>query len=205
VRQEGHSARGQAKRKKRRMAKVKLAPAIEAIHGHVGNMLFKTWEGQEIVGKLPDTSGVVPTANQVAQREKFRLAAVYGKAAYADPVTLALYSDAAAGRRVPVFAVMVAYFLNAPLVDQIDLSAYTGKVGDKIRARVSDDFEVASVSVAIRAQGGGVLEQGAAVQGVDGAWTYTATTALQEGQAVAIEVNATDRPGNVTSKTQNRA
>jgi hypothetical protein len=198
--------RGQAKCKKERMAKVKLAPAVEAIHGHVGAMLFKRWENEEIVGKMPDRTGVVPTANQLAQQEKFRLAAIYGKAAIADPETKQLYTDVAKGRGVPVFALMVADFLNASAVDQVDLSAYTGKADEPIRARVSDDLQVTAVSVAIRSQSGDILEQGAAVKGADGlTWTYTTTTALAEGQAVAIEVTATDKPGNVATKTTNRA
>jgi hypothetical protein len=188
------------------MAKVKLAPAVEAIHGHVGNMLFKRWGTQEIVGSMPDFSGVTPTANQLAQRSQFRLATIYGKASMADPETKALYEGVAKGRGVPVFALMVADFLNAPSVDQIDLSAYTGKADEPIRARVSDDLQVSAVSIVIRAQNGDVVEQGAAVKGVDGlTWTYTTTTALDEGQAVSIEVSATDLPGNVATKTQDRA
>jgi hypothetical protein len=188
------------------MAKVKLAPAVEAIHGHVGTMLFKRWEQQEIVGKMPDRTGIVPTANQAAQQDKFRLAAVYGKSAMADPVTKQLYADAADSRGVPVFALMVADFLNAPAVDEIDLSGYTGKAAEPIRVRASDDLEVTAVSVVIRAQSGEVLERGAAIKGADGlTWTYTTTTALQAGQAVSIEVTATDKPGNTSTRTQARA
>jgi len=187
------------------MAKVKLAPAVESIRGHVGNMLFKRWEGQEIVGKLPDRSAIVASADQLAQQEKFRLATVYGKACMADPETKQPYEDKADSRGVPAFALMVADFLNAPVVDEIDLSAYTGKVGEKIRVRVSDDLDVTGVTMKITAQSGEVLETGAAVKGADGlTWTYTTTTALSEGQAVAISVAATDKPGNVTTKTKAR-
>ena len=187
------------------MAKVKLAPAVESIRGHVGNMLFKRWEHQEIVGKLPDRSGIVASANQLAQQNKFRLATVYGKACMADPDTKQPYQDKADSRGVPAFALMVADFLNAPVVDEIDLSAYTGKAAEHIRVRVSDDLEVTGVAMTITAQGGAVLETGAAVKGADGlTWTYTTTTALAEGQAVVIGVAATDKPGNVATKTQAR-
>jgi hypothetical protein len=43
-------------------------------------LIFKRWEGREIVAKMPDRTGIVPTENQLAQMEKFRLAALYGKA-----------------------------------------------------------------------------------------------------------------------------
>jgi hypothetical protein len=187
------------------MAHVKLNPAVEAIQGKVGDLIFKRYEGDEIISRLPDRTGIVPTANQLAQMEKFRLATVYGKSALADQATRLIYEDAAAKKGVPVFAMTVADFLNAPLVDEIDLAAYAGKIGDKISVRASDDLEVSGVSVVIREQGGAVLEEGAAVIGAGtGAWTYTATTNLAQGQAVSIEVSATDRPGHVGTKTQNR-
>jgi hypothetical protein len=187
------------------MAKVKLAPAVEAIRGHVGDMLFRHQFDQEYVGKMPDFSGVVPTENQIAQQDKFRLATVYGKAVMANATTKAEYAAAGKSRQVPAFALAVADFLNPPVVDEIDLSGYTGKIGDKISIRASDDYKVASVSVAIRDQGGAVLESGATVKQTDGSWQYTATSALAEGQAVSIEVSAKDAPGHTTTRTQARS
>src|SRR5690242_541111 len=124
--------------KERTMAKVKLNPAFEAIHGHVGDLVFKRWGEREIVGKMPDRTGIVPTANQLAQQDKFRLAALYGKAVLADPITRQVYEDAAQRKGVPVFALTVGDFLNEPAIDEIDLSDYTGKVGEPIRVRASD-------------------------------------------------------------------
>ena len=187
------------------MARVKLNPTLEAIQGKVGDLVFKRFEGHEIVSRIPDRTGIVPSADQLAQMEKFRLAALYGKAVLADPVTKQVYEDASARKGVPAFALTVGDFLNAPAVDEIDLSVYTGKTGDLIRVRASDDVEVSGVTVAIRAQNGDVLEQGATVWSpAVGRWTYTATTTLAQGQAVSIEVSATDRPGHRTTKTQAR-
>jgi hypothetical protein len=187
------------------MAKVTLNPAIIAIQGHVGDLVFKRFEGSEIVGKMPDRTGIVPSADQLAQQAKFRLAALYGKAVLADPQTKQVYDDASARKGIPAFALSVGNFLNAPAVDEINLAAYTGKTGDKISVRASDDIEVQGVTVCIRAQGGAVLEQGAAVfTPATASWTYTATTDLTVGQAVSIEVSATDRPGHAGNKTQAR-
>jgi hypothetical protein len=69
------------------MARVKLNPALEAIHGHVGDLVFKRFGGHEIVGRMPDRTGIVPSADQLAQQDKFRLAALYGKAVLAHPQT----------------------------------------------------------------------------------------------------------------------
>jgi hypothetical protein len=102
---------------------------------------------------------------------------------------------------VPVFALTVADFLNAPAVDEIDLSAYTGKAGETIRITASDDFGVAGVAVAIHDTYGAVLEQGAATA-TDGVWNYVTTTSLPAGHQVSIDVTATDRPGHRTTKAQ---
>jgi hypothetical protein len=64
---------------------------------------------------------------------------------------------------------------------------------------------VQGVAVAILAQNGDVIEQALAVwTPASGAWVYTATTDLAQGQSVSIEVTATDRPGHHSTKTQVR-
>ncbi len=187
------------------MARVTLNPALEAIQGKIGDLIFKRYEGEEIVSKMPDRTGIIPTVNQRAQMEQFRLATVYGKSVLADSAAREVYDDAAARKGLPVFAVTVADFLNAPVVDEINLAGYAGKIGDKIVVRASDDVEVSGVTVTIRDQGGAAIEQGAAVfNDATGTWTYTATTSLAQGQSVSMEVSATDRPGHVTSKLQTR-
>src|SRR6476619_7057941 len=104
------------------MAKVKLNPVLDAIHGKVGDLVFKRWEGEEIVTKMPDRTGIVPTADQLAQMNKFRLAALYGKSVMADPVSRAIYEGASDRKGIPAFALSVGDFLNAPAVDEVDLS-----------------------------------------------------------------------------------
>jgi hypothetical protein len=188
------------------MAKVKLNPTLEAIQGKIGDLVYKRYHHEEIVSRMPDRTGIVPTADQLAQREKFRLAALYGKAALADPQSRTVYEDVAARKGEPVFAVTVADFLNAPAVEEIDLARYTGRSGEPIIIRASDDVEVRGVSVSIRDQQGAVLEQGPALwTPANAVWSYTTTTALAQGQSVSIEVTAADRPGHKTTKTQSRA
>jgi hypothetical protein len=186
------------------MAKVKLNPVLEQFRGKVGDLVFKKFEDEVVVSRRPDRDGLVPTPGQTAHRERFRLAALYGKAVFADPAQKAVYAGVAKARGQPVFSLTVSDFLNAPVVDEIDLSAYTGAAGEPIAIRASDDFEVAGVAVAIRDNGGAVLEQGAAAPH-NGTWRYTTTTALAPGQPVVIEVTASDRPGNKTVKTQAKA
>ena len=75
-------------------------------------------------------------------RERFRQAALYGKMVMADAEAKAIYEEVAKARGKPVFSLTVADFFNAPSVDEVDLSGYTGAVGDEIVILARDDFDV---------------------------------------------------------------
>jgi hypothetical protein len=184
------------------MAKVKLNPILEGLHGKLGELVFRRYADEVVVARAPDTGNAEPTPAQAAHRERFRLAVLYGKAVLADPETKTLYETTAKAKGTPAFALAVGDFLNAPAVDEIDLSGYTGQAGQKIAIRAHDDFALAGVAVALRKADGAVLEQGPAALGSDSVWAYTTTTALPAGQTVMIEVTATDRPGHKTTKAQ---
>jgi len=187
----------------KRMAKIKTNPVLEEIRGKIGDLVFKRFNHEIIVTKSPTQSGE-PTETQLEQRERFRLATVYGKSVMADAATKTVYETKAKAKGQPVFALTVADFFHAPAVDEIDLSTYSGKTGEVIHIRASDDFEVAGVRVLIRDANGAALEQGLATAGNNGVWNYTATTTVPTGQSVAIEVTASDRPGNRTTKTKSQ-
>lgn len=185
------------------MAKVKLNPVLESIRGKVGDLVFRRYNDEMVVSKMPDRSGVVPTPGQVAQQDQFRLAVLYGKAVLADEDLRIIYDDVAARKGEPMFALTVGDFLNAPAIHEIDMSSFSGAIGDVINIRATDDIEVQGVSVAIRDQEGEVLEEGPAVwTPASATWQYTATTALAQGQSVSIDVSATDRPGHKTNKSE---
>lgn len=186
------------------MAKVKLNPVLEQVHGKVGDLIFKKYQDRTIMARKPEVTQPNTPAQQ-AVKENFRLAALYGKTVLADPTAKAAYTAKAKEKGQPAFALMLADFLNAPVVDEIDLSDYTGKTGDTIKVRAHDDFQVTGVQVRVRDTNGTVLEQGAAsLAGVDGIWNYTATVDLTANQPVVIEVDATDQPGHKGTKTQAR-
>lgn len=177
------------------MARVKLNPIIDGVSGKIGDLVFRSYGDDTILSRLPDFSNVEPTPGQEAQRARFREASFYGRMAMADAATRAFYEAFAERRGQPVFSVMVADFLNAPVVDEIETAAYTGAVGDPITVRAHDDVEVTGVSVTLTDAGGAELESGAAV--LDGTrWRYDAQTAVASGTDVTITARATDRPGN---------
>lgn len=189
------------------MAKIKVNPIIEQIRGKVGELVFKRYGDDVVLSRVPDTEGREPTEAQLAIRERFRQAAVYGKMVMADPAAKAIYEEAAATKGKPVFSLTVADFFNAPSVDEVDLSGYTGKVGDSIVIRAHDDFDVTGVSVAITTSAGEAIESGEATETPPDSsrWVYNATQAVPTGTTVRIAVTAKDRPGGVGEAEQEKA
>lgn len=112
-----------------------------------------------------------------------------------DAVQRPRYEAAARTKGMRPFAFVVADFLNEPEVLGIDTSAYHGAVGQRIKVRARDDFEVMGVTVIIRDGEGAVIQQGAAVL-TDGVWDYATTVGIAPGEELAIEATAIDRPGH---------
>src|SRR5690349_8671774 len=111
--------------------KVKLNPMFEQASGQLGDIVFREVRGETVASRKPSVSGE-PSADQIAHRELFKQAAAYGKSVMANAETLALYEEVAQNKNMPVFALMVADYFNAPTVDNVDLSAYNGQVNDLI-------------------------------------------------------------------------
>ena len=188
------------------MAKVKLNPILEQISGQVGDLVFKRYGDEVVVARKPDLEGLEPSEAQLAQRERFREAAFYGKMVMADPETKAIYEEVARAKGQPLFSLLVADFFNAPSVDVVDLSGYTGAAGDEIVIRARDDFDVVGVSVALTDADGNPIESGEATETPpdSGRWIYTATAAVTTGTTVRIAVTATDRPGGVAEAEEEK-
>ena len=189
------------------MAKIKLNPIVEEMSGGFGNIVFRASKGKTVMCRKPDFSNVEISDNQAEHRERFRQAVAYGRSVMADPDLRAMYEQAADRKDMPIFALTVADFFNAPTIHEVDLSAYTGKAGDLIKVNASDDFGVAKVHVALtQVNGGTPIESGYAVETAAGSgqWVYTATAAVPAGTTVNFAVVATDRPGGTAMNTQSK-
>ncbi len=189
------------------MAKVKTNPIIEQVRGKIGNLVFRRYGDTTIVSSAPVQDKKNVSEAQAATRQRFREAALYGKMVMADAEKKVIYEEAAKATGKPVFCLTIADFFNAPAVDEVDMSGYTGKAGDLIRIRAHDDFDVVGVSVAIANSEGQSLESGEAVEtpAKSGIWIYTATQAVATGTTVRIAVTATDRPGGKGKAQQEKA
>ena len=183
--------------------KVRLNPAFEGMSGQLGEMVFRELRGETIISRKPALSTAV-TVEQLAHRERFKQAAAYGKSALANQTTRQLYEEAAKSKNMPVFAMTVADFFNAPVIDNVDLSVYHGHEGSFITISARDDFDVVRVHVSISDDASNPIESGEAVLD-SGSWVYTITEGVSAGTNVIVNVVATDRPGGTAVKTVNKS
>ena len=131
---------------------------------------------------------------------KFQEAVLYAKNAIADEATKEAY-QASAEEGETAYNVAVADFLNAPLINEIDVSHYTGQPGSYIQVRAVDDFEVKEVTVTIQNSDATEVESGAAVL-QEGSiwWRYTATVTNESLAGDKIIARVSDIPGNLTKQ-----
>ncbi|MBN1303324.1 MAG: hypothetical protein JXA13_02735 [Anaerolineales bacterium] len=185
------------------MANVKLNPVFLQMRGNIGDLVFKRYRGRVIVARKPDLSNIEPSPAQLAQRELFRQAALYGKLALADSQLHSLYEQAAAEKGLPVFALTVADYFHAPEIDEIDLQAYNGNVGEEIVVYAHDNVAVNQVQVSLRDENDQLMENGLATEepAGSGRWVYSALTQAPYRATVRVVVTASDLPGGATIST----
>lgn len=109
-----------------------------------------------------------------------------------------LYSKGINSTLSNAHTVAVKDWMVAPKIHYIGLKTHTGAVGDTIRIKVTDDFQVTNVIVTINDSKGTKLETGPAIQykRKPMMWIYTLTIANPDIKGTSIKVTASDRPGN---------
>jgi hypothetical protein len=106
------------------MAKVTLQPGIKEnelikeIRGKAGNVVFRQFpNGDIIISKAPDMSGVEWSPAQQAHRQRFKAAIAYARAAMADSHARAVYEKRAAEQnRLPFRVAVSDYFQGNDLL-----------------------------------------------------------------------------------------
>jgi hypothetical protein len=171
------------------------------LSGKIGDLLvFRQKDGKTIVAKVPEQSKTT-SDKQKEQRKRFQQATIYAKNAVNSAGVKERYAEGAKKKKgITAYNVAVADFFNAPDIHSIDLSEYTGKVGDEIRVTVSDDFAVQSVHVQINNADGSLVEDGYAVYSAGNLWIYAATQPNENLDGDRIVISASDLPGNITTE-----
>jgi len=185
------------------MAAVEMNPVFVGVKGKVGDLVFKRYGESLVMARTSHANGREPTAAQLAVRKRFTEAALYGRLALAQPAVRQAYVAAARERGKPITSLTIADFFNAPVVDKLDVSGYSGQTGETIMIQAHDDFEVMSVAVSISEAGGQAVEHGAATQDPpnSGRWIYTTTQTVSNVTGAQVTATAADRPGNLGTRT----
>lgn len=181
------------------MAVSKNNVLTHGLSGTVGGLLvFRNRGGKTVVASKPRERIGEMSEGQKAHQQRFQHATLYGQTVMGSRGLKAEY-EASAKEGQSAYNVAVADFFHAPDIETIDISAYTGKAGDTIRVKVTDDFRVSEVSVSIYNADGTEVEHGMAVQSENKTeWVFTAKVANASTEGDRIEVRATDLPGNET-------
>lgn len=183
------------------MAKLAKNIVLHGASGMLGDQIvIRSRAGQMILSNAPGARTMPPTEAQKKHQQRFQKATVYAKGRLADPEKRKEY-DERAGGMVTGYNVAVADFLNAPDIDEVDVTQYHGAIHEPIRVRVTDDFKVVKVHLAVYNSDGSQVEEGDAAQQenkID--WIYTSTAENPSTVGDKIVVLASDQPGNITEE-----
>ena len=181
------------------MAKIIDNLVTEGLSGKLGKRLVfrKGKGGNTILSTRPVFSADRQfNVSQLAQQEAFKQAIVYAKVAKNQP----LYITLAKGTAKTAYNIAVEDWFGEPQVLSIDITGWTGQIGQEIRVRAQDNIKVSSVHVVIRADNNTTtpLEEGDAVPSeVDGLlWIYTTKTVIAQTPATHLDAYAYDLAGN---------
>ena len=178
---------------------------LAGIHGPVGNLTIVHQNGKAIARRKP-TVRPKATPRRVAHQVRFRAASKWARSVLTVPEIAAVYQEAAKGTGLSPHNLAVADYMHDPVIEDIELSGYTGKKGETIRVRAKDGLarpvtiSLSEVRVIIRNVAEAILEQGNATPD-GGAWRYLTQTDLPPRELVKVEVTAKDRPGHSATKT----
>jgi len=180
------------------VAKVKSNILLDGVSGKVGDVLvFRQMRGKTILAKAPDMSRQILSPAQKTHLNKFQLAKEYARKQTADPEAKAAYQRRACGNKA-AYHVAIGDYMNSPKIEEIDASAYHGRVGDILKIRATDDFQVTRVQVRILEPNGSLIEDGEATLHANVTnWIYTVKVASGCIVGQRIQVAVKDRPGNV--------
>lgn len=183
------------------MSQIKNNVLLHGISGMLGKLLvFRHIRGKLVVSNRPTKRGIL-TDHQKKMKNRFLRAVQYARTQITNPESKAEYETGITIKKHSAYHVALTDHLIAPVIGLVNTSGYTGKVGDIIQIRATDDFKVVSVHVVIRNGDGTLSEQGDAVflSGTLDEWRYTALATNMKVAGVTIEVSASDKPGNITT------
>jgi hypothetical protein len=177
------------------MPKVKFNKLVESLSGRIGNLIYYEADGQCLLRTMPEITAE-RTEKQKANSGRFLAAQQYAATALADPTLKAAYKAACRGHQNPR-NLAIRDAMRPPVVESVNLDSFTGKPGELVSVKATDDFRVVEVKVSVRSSGGELIEEGMAEPGsAEGEWSYRTKAEVAGGQSVSVMAVAKDNPGN---------
>lgn len=182
------------------MARSKFNVITHGLSGLIGDLLvFRQKAGKTIVANRPRPTSKPVKEISLEFRAKFKRASAYAASIMSDDVLKAEYQQQAKIGQTGFNVAFTDYQKAPEFYEDVDLTSYTGAIGDLLTVSVIDDFRVKTVHVAIKASDGSPLEEGNAVQSENELdWIYTVTAVNAEVPGSRIIFTASDLPGNQT-------
>lgn len=196
------------------MARIVLNPAIRVISGDVSGFVYRQQsDGSVVLAKetLPDPERVLSEAQQ-AHLQRFKEASARYRRLIEDEGVKAAYEKIMAerGSTARMRAMVIGDILKAPKIGTIDLSNYTGAIGNTIRVVAEDNVGISRLELSVFDMAAGTVVETAQMP-VDGKvagmveWVYTATVDVPAAHPLEVKAAAYDLAGNqiVSSATAN--
>jgi len=163
------------------------------------SVVVTTWHGRTMISKKPPPPK--RSHNSPKQQEsidRFRAAHDYADQILKSDEKKAFYAKGINAQKTSAHTVAFQDYLNPPVVHYIRLYRYTGKAGDVITVKATDDFHVEAVKIEVFDRTGKSLESGKAerYRRKPSIWKYKTTVANKNFKGSTIQTTATDMPGN---------
>ena len=113
--------------------------------------------GVVVVRRIPEHEAQ-STGPELASQGRFTNATRYIKRLKANPDQYAPYQLAARIERKRACDLAMSDFLSAPVVNEVDLSGYSGKAGEVLRVQAADDFGVSFLGLTLSHLDGVLIE-----------------------------------------------
>jgi hypothetical protein len=184
------------------MSKSKDNVITRTYSGKFGDQIvLRNRNGLSVLAMIPKKFEREPTPAQLAHQLFFRKATIYAKAVMNDPIKNAKYAVKAVNGKT-VYTLAISDFMKPPVVDEIDVTNYKGKIGDKIVVQARDRFEVTQVNLKIIGVDSEVIEEGpCTLDAMNLYWGYTATVQKDVVAGMTITATAMDNPGHAGNKS----